>query len=231
MSAAPNLENNLPAAKRRLDNAISALIDPKPVVLDRDDGTKPITWLDPLLDQLLDAVSGQTGERSGGASTIPVWADILDEVNKISSKVAEWQPEWPMPDVSQDQPTPTVIARLQALGDRKWSVEDAPLVDSIAVQLEKFAVTIREKLTPEPVIYLMAPAPQTGAAACTACGTDYVWRKDAGDNDRRKRQPALRVTKDGCRCQNPQCGASWEPGQLRMLAAALGYPLPSGVLE
>jgi hypothetical protein len=107
-------------------------------------------------------------------------------------------------------------------------VEDAATVNGIADTLEAFQKRIKDKLNPEPVIYLMAPD-KPGAAACPACGTDYVWRPDPGDNNIPKQQPALKVTKDGCVCQ--RCHYSWEPGRLRMLAGALGYPLPDGVLE
>lgn len=220
---------DLPAARRRLEIAVSALIEPKPVTVHRDDDTTQITWLDSLFDQLLDAVSGQTGERSGGPSSVPLWADVLDDLTDIEKQVAVWHPEWPIPDISTDTPTPTVIARLRLIQARKWRVEDVALVEDIAAQIDVWVEKIQAKLNPEPVIYLMAPAPARGPASCTACGKDYVWRRDASDNGKPKRQPALRVTKDGCRCQ--ACGATWEPGSLRLLAAALGYPLPAGVLE
>lgn len=219
--------DNLPAARRRLDCAISALIDPKPIPIQRDNGTTTIEWLDSLYDQLCDAVAGQTGERSGGHSTTPIWADIIDTLNDIHKHITQWHPEWPLIDAMN--PTPPAVLRLQAIAQRTWTVEDTQHVETIAATLEGFAANITAKLSPEPVIYLMAPAPQKGAAACTACGTDYVWRKDPSDNNKPKRQPALKVTKDGCHCQ--ECKAAWEPGQLRMLAAALGYPLPQGVLE
>jgi hypothetical protein len=228
MPATVETNGDLPAARRRLRYAVDALIEPQPHIISRDDGTHPITWLDSLLDQLYDAVSGQTGERSGGQSSVPVWTDVLEVIAELAAKAAEWLPEWPQPDISTDHPEPAVIARLKALRAKKWTVEDANKVNGIADTLEGFAKRSREKLNPEPVIYLMAPN-TPGAAACTACGTDYVWRPDPGENNKRKRQPALRVTKDGCICQH--CHASWQPGQLRILAAALGYPLPDGVLE
>lgn len=231
MTAAPQDTpgGNLPAARRRLEYAISALCEPKPVTVHRDDGSTHITWLDSAYSQLLDAVSGQTGERSGGAASAPLWPDMLDIRKKIDKQVAKWNPEYPLPDVADDEPTPTTVARLWAINARKWRVEDVDLVESRTAIIDGWVKEIAEKLNPEPVIFLMAPSPAKGAASCTACGTDYVWRKDPSDNNKPKRQPALRVTKDGCRCQ--ACHANWAPGSLRLLAAALGYPLPAGCLE
>ena len=212
---------SLPAATTRLHNAINTLINPTPITIQRDNNTTETTWLDPPIQQLLDAITGQTGQRSGGTSTIPIWADILDEITRITTKLLQWQPETP----TQTNPGEHLIfSRLRALNERTWSVENTKHVNTIADQLEKTAATIRDKLTPEPVIYLMAPHPHKGPAACTNCGTKHVYRPDPSDNNKPKRQPALKVTKDGCKCQNPQCGATWEPGQLKVLAAALGYP-------
>ena len=228
MTAQPKTPD-LPAARRNLDYAISALIDPKPETVARDDGTTTITWLDSLYDQLCDAVDAQksTGWSQVGGNTTPIWAAALDQLDKIKKAVKDWWPEWPNPDPIN--PTDPTILRLQLLAQATWTVEDADHVNHIARRIETLTNEIREKLTPEPVIYLMAPGERKGAAACTACGTDYVWVKDAGDNNRRVRQPALKVTKYGCVCQ--ECGASWQPGQLRVLAAALGYPLAEGLLE
>lgn len=228
MTAQP-IEGDLPGARRRLDYAISSLIDPKPESIQRDDGTTTITWLDSLYDQLCDAVDAQksSGWSQVGGNTTPIWAAVLDLLNEIHTKVKDWWPEWPHPDPLE--PLPPTVLRLQLLNQATWTVEDAAHVNHIATCVDGFCDDIRKKLSPEPVIYLMAPGDQKGAAACTACGTDYVWVRDEGDNGRRVRQPALKVTKFGCVCQ--ECGASWEPGALRLLAAAIGYPLPSGVLE
>lgn len=224
---------DLPAARRRLEIAVSALIEPKPVTVHRDDDTTQITWLDSLFAQLLDAVSGQTGERSGGPSSTPVWADVLDLLKVIDKQVAKWHPEWPIPDISDDNPTPTTIARLQAIQARKWRVEDTDHVNDVASQIDVWVEAIHGKLNPEPVIYLMAPAPARGPAPCPACGKDYVWRPDASDNGKPKRQPVLKITGSAgcveCRCQ--ACQYTWDAYHLRMLAGAVGYPLPAGVLE
>lgn len=211
-------DGNLPAARRHLDNAVSALIDPKPHTLRRDNGTTEITWIDSLYDQLTDAVAGQTGARSGGRSSVPVWVDVVELLDAITATARDWYGD----------PTADTIACLVAVQSRNWRPQDTALMHKIADKLTGFADKIGELLNPEPVIYLMAPD-KPEAAACTACSVQHVWKKDPGDNNRPKRQPALKVTAAGCHCQN--CGATWEPGALRVLAAALGYPLPVGVLE
>lgn len=209
---------DLPGARRLLDKAVTNLVEEKPHTVHRDNGRTDTVWAPSLLEQLYAAKAGQTGERSGGQSSTPVWADILDLIDKIVAKVLEWQPEGK-----------SLCGRLRAINGRTWTVDDTPKVLAIARQLEQFATMIDAKLNPEPGVYLYAPPPSKEAAACTACDTQHVWRKDSGDNNRPVRQPALKVTAYGCVCQN--CGASWEPGRLRLLAAALGYPLPAGVLE
>lgn len=228
MTAQPTPDGHLPAARNRLDHAISALIDPKPHVIDREDGTKPITWLDPVYTQLRDAIAGQTGERSGRHTTSPIWTDVHDLITEIDQAVTKWHPNWPqMADPALDHTEPTIV-RLQALRARKWRVEDTDHVQQIAATLESFTTRAQDILAPEPAVYLTDPN-NPGPAACTACGTRRVWRKDPTNPAGRVMQPALKVTAHGCICQ--ACKTRWEPGQLRMLAAALGYPLPQGVLE
>ncbi|WP_396921645.1 hypothetical protein [Mycolicibacterium sp.] len=60
MSQPIETDGNLPAARNKLSNAISALIDPKPTHRQLDDGTNRIEWMDSLYDQLTDAVPGRT---------------------------------------------------------------------------------------------------------------------------------------------------------------------------
>lgn len=210
--------DDLPAARRHLDQAISALIDPKPHTIRRDDGTTEIVWLDPLLVQLFASVSGQTGAGSSVVvSTSPIWAEILDLIEKITSVVVGWEPEGS-----------SLYGRLRAINGHTWTVEETPHVESIAKTLDGYATQISDKLNPEPVVYLMSPD-TPDAAKCPACDTQYVYRDDPSDNSEPKRQPALKVTSDGCHCQH--CHYEWAPYRLRLLAAALGYPLPAGVLE
>lgn len=225
MSAAVQPYSDLPAARRALDIAISALIDPKPHTLHRDDGTTPITWIDSLYDQLTDAVSGQSGERSGRHSTSPVWADVIDLLNKIHAACAEWYPPWPHPDPIH--PTPTAIARLQALNDKKWTVEDTNRIRSIAGRIEGFSEDIRRMLSGERILFLYA-AQGRDLAPCPQCGESIIRRPD--NSGQTVRQPALQIKADGTtHCVNKQCRATWPNPQF--LARLLGYETPAGLCE
>lgn len=220
---------DLPAARRRLDYAISALIDPKPHTITRDDGSTPIEWVDSLFDQLCDAVSGQTGERSGGQSTTPVWADAIDLADEITAQVREWHPSFPQPDVSTDTPVPTVIARLKALQAAKWTVEATGHVDEIAKTVEVFCEDIRRLLSGERVLFVYA-AQGRDLAPCPQCGVSIVRRADRSGQT--VRQPALQIRSEGngtyvSHCVN--CRAAWPSPDF--LARLLGHDKLEGVLE
>jgi hypothetical protein len=213
----PAPDGNLPLALRELEDAIHALCSPLPRLIDNRLVHVPSRYL-----QLLDATEGEqsnTGGGGGSKSRPPCWLDALDALNEIDTAVSIWQPAF--------AGVPPTVGRLRCIQQRSWRPQDVRRIGQITAVVTEWATAIDALLNPEPVVYLMAPNPSTEPAACTACGTKRVYRKDS--TGERVRQPALRVTKDGCRCQH--CHASWEPGQLRLLAAALGYPLPAGVLE
>lgn len=79
-------DENLPAARIRLEDAVSAIADPKPrLVGDRT------TYLDPLYTQLVEAICGVTGERSGAnANTALIWPDAFDLKNDIDKRTRSW---------------------------------------------------------------------------------------------------------------------------------------------
>jgi hypothetical protein len=149
---------------------------------------------------------------------MPGWLDAFQLRDEIDQALAIWQPAY--------TGVPPTIGRLKCLQARPWRPQDTHQISQITTAILEWTADIDALLDPEPVVFLMAPH-SSEPAACTNCGTRRVYRIDSAGE--RVRQPALKVTKDGCRCQN--CHASWEPGQLRLLAAALGYPLPAGVLE
>jgi hypothetical protein len=210
-------DGNLPAARRRLEAAVWALVEPRTQWIEGKARHAPCLYL-----QLRDAVPGEQGNTRGQPrSVVPFWPDAMSLLDQIDTRIGIEQPMF--------KGVPPTVGRLRLIVARKWRPQDTRKVDQIADVIEQWVKEIDGLLNPEPSVYLYAAPPAIGAAACTACQTDYVWKPDPGDNGRPKRQPALKVTKDGCRCQ--KCHASWEPGQLRMLAAALGYPLPAGVLE
>jgi hypothetical protein len=228
MSAQPQSDDgNLPAARNELGNAISALIDPKPHTVHRDDGTTPITWIDSLYDQLSDAIAGQSGERSGRHTTSPIWADVVDLMTKIHTAAAEWHPEWPLIDVSGPNPQPATILRLQAIQARKWRPQDVPAIGQITKRLEGFAEDIRRLLSGERILFLYA-AQGRDLAPCPQCGESIIRRPD--NSGQIVRQPALQIKSDGTtHCVNKQCRATWPNPQF--LARLLGYETPAGLLE
>lgn len=207
-------EQTLPDAKRQLDDAIAALVDQQPITL----GRGQIGWMPGRYDQLCNAIGGETGARSGRThSSMPIWCDAHDLITLIDTSTAQWSPD-----------PSTVKFRYFELRARSWRPQDTGLVTDIAITTEQFAVRVDELLDPEPTVYLNDPN-EPVPAACTSCGTRRVHKPDPANPGKTVMQPALKITAAGCVCQ--KCRASWEPGQLRMLAAALGYPLPAGVLE
>ncbi len=210
-------DGNLPAARQRLGNAISALIDPKPETRQHDtDGTK-IEWLDSLYDQLCDAVPGGQGNGSSPPkSSPPMCIDAIDLLTSIRVKTSEWEPR-PNIDASGD-PGPIEIIRLKALDARLWRPQDCTHIATIATTIQGWCASIRELLTPERHWTLPNP--------CPACQTAIVYRKNSAGES--VRQPALQIGPNGCTCQN--CRYTWDPQHFAHLARVLGT-MPDGVLE
>lgn len=217
-------DGNIVAAMRRLDNAISALIDSKPTTRQLDDDSTRIEWLDPLYTQLVEAIPGEKKHRTGvSASQPPLWIDATDLLQKINSTVVSWEKNWPilLPSMwkfAYEDEYPT-IQRLRILSRRKWRPQDTSKVDSYAALLESWAEKIIDLLADTPKLTLPNP--------CPSCDTAIVYRHDsAGDLVRR---PALQIGANGCECQN--CHYVWAPEYFQHLANVLGYELPEGVLE
>lgn len=214
---APQSDGALIPAKQLLEDALHALCGPQSRLLHGK-----VLYIPSRYMQLRDATVGEqsnTGGGGGSKSRPPFWTDAFDLLAEIDTAVEVWQPAF--------SGTPPTVGRLHWIAQRKWRPQDVHQIGQITRAIAEWAAGIDALLDPEPVVYLMAPDPSTEPAACTNCGTRRVYRKDS--TGERVRQPALRVTKDGCRCQH--CHTSWQPGQLRILAAALGYPLPAGVLD
>ena len=217
-------DGNIVAAKRRLDLAISALIDSKPTTRLLEDGHTRIEWLDPLYTQLVEAIPGEKKHRTGvSTSQPPLWIDASDLLHKINTVVVSWEKHWPIPLPSlwpwaYDDEYPT-IQRLRLLNRRRWRPQDTSMVDSYAAMLESWAEKITDLLADTPKLTLPNPCPN--------CGTAIVYRHDsAGDLVRR---PALQIGAHGCECQN--CRYMWAPEFFVHLARVLGYELSQGILE
>lgn len=219
MNAAPNLEahegdGNLPLAKTRLGNAVSALIDPKPVHHDGD-----LHWVESLYDQLTDEIPGSQGNQSRVAqSSPPMCIDAAELKGEIDTAIAVWEPR-PVVDVSTDNVPSMTVIRLQSLGARGWRPQDVRAVNQIAGNIEAWCESIKALLNPPPKWHLPNP--------CPACDVAIVHRKNSAGET--VRQPALKIGPSGCICQN--CNHEWGPQLFQHLANVLGYKLPEGVLE
>lgn len=215
MMAAPVHEDgNLPAAKSRLAEAVSALIDPKPQL---DNGK--IRWIDSLYDQLVDEIPGSQGNASRvPQSSPPLCIDAAELKHEIDTATAAWEPR-PAIDASNDHLPPMAVVRLQALENRSWRPQDTRAVEQIAGNIESWCESIKSLLNPTPRWHLPNP--------CPACDKAVVYRKNSANET--VRQPALQIGPAGCVCQN--CHHTWAPEYFQHLAQVLGYQLPAGVLE
>lgn len=220
-----NVEHQLPAARTKLHDAISDLIDPRPQTTD----TGEIRWLDSLYDQLTDAVPGQFLGRSGlQKSQPPMWIDASDLLTEIDAAIRQWQPDThtflPIcPGIILTIPLPpnqpAAIHRLNLINQKRWRPQDTKLINSYANQLEGWVKRIDNLFAENHTKHLPAP--------CPACNIQTVYRTDAAGE--RVRQPALQITILGCECMN--CHHVWGPQLFMHLARVLGYRLPEGVLE
>lgn len=214
----PNEDGNLPAARQKLGQAISALIDPKPTTRTLDDGTHCIEWLDSLYDQLTDALPGGQGNATRTPqSSPPICIDAVDIMTRITTFTTAWEPR-PNIDVSGETP-PIAIIRLQTIDKRTWRPQDTQHIETITAEIEAWCEQIKTLLNPDKRWTLPNP--------CPACGTAIVYRRNSsGEN---VRQPALQIGPLGCVCQH--CHHAWAPQYFQHLARVLGYELPQGILE
>ena len=218
MTAPLESDGHLPAARQALANAISALIDPKPETRNLDNGQIRIEWLDRLHDQLTDATPGSQGNATRTPqSSPPVCIDAVDLLTHITHTTATWEPR-PHIDASQNNPEPIALIRLRALDTRTWRPQDTTHINTITNEITSWCNAIREMLTPQ--------RKWTLPAACPACGTKTVYRKNSADEVVRK--PALTIGPGGCECQH--CRAYWGPDKFVFLSKVLGS-LPENVLE
>ena len=215
----PEQDGNLPAARRKLSNTISQLIDPKPNNRTLDNGTNRIEWVDSLYDQLTDALPG--GQGNGGTipqSSPPMCIDAVDILTRIEKQAAQWHPR-PELDAADPNPNHISVIRLQQLDRRTWRPQDVEHIDTITTTINAWCEEIRALLNPQPKWTLPNP--------CPACDTAIVYRRNSAGET--VRQPALQIGPTGCKCQ--KCNHTWAPEFFRHLAGVLGYELPTGVLE
>lgn len=199
MNAAAQDEASLPLIRQNLRDAISALIDPQPVQLDH--GRR--TWVDPLFKQIQDAVSGQTGERSGtNVRRLPFWPAALDIHEDITSTVREWTRAQPR-SVDTEQ-------RLRGLYANTWRPQDAPQLAVWATKLDFWVGRIKEQLDPPLTVFLDDP--------CPLCGKEWVRRNVDGEM---VKQRALSIRGDDAAALCGNCRAMWQLDRLPLLGRML----------
>lgn len=218
----PEQDGALKPALQLLEDAIHRLCGPQSRMVEGKLYQIPSRYL-----QLRDATDGEQSNHGGGGgskSAAPHWTDAFVLKDEIDVAVECWQPAF--------SGVPPTVGRLVWIARRKWRPMDVSRIEKITKIVAEWAERIDALLDPEPSAFLYAPDKpgerrNTEPAACPSCNTSRVYRIDSTGDP--VQQPALKVTKDGCVCQ--KCHTKWEPGALRILAGALGYPLPAGVLE
>jgi hypothetical protein len=230
----------LPAALRRLEDAVTALVDERSAMsgladcvdcrMDRCPGHA--TWVDSWYDQLRDSLPGEQGGGHSGSprSLPPAWVDAVKMLMEIDTAVQLWQRD---PGVFDGDltpgrpPTPETVRRLRLIQARAWRPQDVDKIDDLTKNLEEWVAEIKVLFSTEPVRALWA-AEGGGFAACPQCGKTMAHKIDsAGD---RVQYPAMQVLVDGStRCM--ACKTSWGAEHAMWVCRMLGYPTPAGVLE
>jgi hypothetical protein len=214
-------DGNLAAARTRLENAVSAAIDPKP---EYDDGQ--VHWVDSRYSQVRAAVGSMRKGASSHAfaSQAPGWVDAMDLLRDIDRETAKQESRRQLYPYHSSLNTEL---RLQLIEKRGWRPQDVATMDEISAWLEAWAKRVETLFDPPPIKHLASP--------CPACNTRWVYHPDSSGerNDdgtpRLVRQAALQITTAGCVCT--KCHHTWAPEYFMFLAKVLGYQLPAGVLE
>lgn len=224
-------DGRLPEAKRRLEDAVSALVDPRQrMLLDK------LQWSDAWYMQLVESVPGDQGQNHNPhpTSVVPFWVDAVELLREIDTAVWCWQRD-PGPfdgDLSaQRPPTPETVRRLWLLEKSKWKVEDVRRINQIIEACNDWCKRIEELLNPIPTRTLWAADGSKTWAACPACGESFIYKRDPA-GDKPIRVPTLQMTDDMATvCVNRECGAEWGPQRALFLCKVLGYPVPEGVQD
>jgi hypothetical protein len=186
-------DGELRPALNRLEDAVSALIDPRPEVVDGK-----TRWTPSLYEQLRDSLPGQQSQGGRNSPNMGgAWIDCLLIVMQIDDTVSCWQ------RAGADTP-----ARLQLI-ETRWATtgrpQDVKSIDQISGILESWVSDIRNLLNPEPKLTPRVPCPE--------CGEKWIHSRDSGGD--LVRRPALHITGEGCRCGH--CRILWTPAQWGLL--------------
>lgn len=219
-------DGDLPAAKRRLADAVAALTDAQTAWIDH--GRKRRKYHAPsLLGQLVDLLGGEQGTGWNGApqSQPPVYVDAADLIAEIDVALTAWGCGLPELRAGVNS-----AARLHQLTERPWRPQDVRNIDQIAGICEQWAAQITTLLDPEHVKNIRTPN-GLDYACCPQCGNATTYRSDPADPGGKPiRVPALQfVAETGTTCII--CKTHWEPAHTLLLGQVLGFELPEGVLE
>jgi hypothetical protein len=185
----------LPLAKRRLSDAVAALVDPQPATING-----AYLFTDPLYTALRGSLRGSKSGRTGALRSAPCKVEILSWLIVVDQTVSGWEPG------------KTTLNRLHQHAARSFRPQDCALIDAHSGQLERWAVEGERLLADAPRVYLVG-------VPCPRCGAASSYHRSGGECIRR---PALRVSEDGCSCEG--CGAFWGPDRFHWLARLLGCP-------
>lgn len=202
------IERELPAARTKLHDAISNLIDPRPQTHDGH-----TAWISPRYHELRDALDSQRiGARHKPQSQPPAWLDAIDLLRTIDHRARQLEPQAPIAQCD-DYPT---VQRLRFHGIRTWRPQDVTMIVVVTNDLAGFTADI-DKLFAQPPKYLPDPCPH--------CNHLKATRTLDGETIR---TPALQITDTGANCLH--CHAHWEPDRLMFLGKLLGYRI-EGITE
>ena len=196
VTAIRNPDGPLALARRRLADAVHALVAPSPVW---DSGV--CRWSDSLYARLRVALAGTAPRKRAQMrrSKLPCRGDVLDLLLQIDTTVAGWEPHGK-----------TTVERLRQLAGHAWRPQDCDLISGYSGQLERWAVLATDLLAEQPKVSLQLPCPR--------CEARFAYRRDGAGE--RVRVWALRLSEAGCTCL--ACGGFWGPERFEWLARLLG---------
>ncbi len=198
-------------AKRNLDDAIDDLVGTRRGTIDTDTGYQ--TRIRPSrYQEIRDHLAGLQGTQMGSAarSMPPLWVDGHDWLNTVDATVRDW--------IGDGGPASTPD-RLYSLTGQTWRPQDVSTINRWTEHLVKWAHLADAYMDPEEIHRWDL------TAACPACGTKTVYRRDTGGDF--VRQSALTVTATGCHCQ--KCHTQWSPDQFQFLARVIGCAEIDGI--
>lgn len=225
MTATPAADTALIPARHRLQDAISALIDPRRIDLP----TGRHTWLDSIYAELADAVYEKHALGGGTTqSASPLWIDASDALQDIDRLACAEHPQHPgfAPqertqgrELAFEHPT---VLRLQQIDARKWRPQDTEHINQFATDLERLTLRAANLLSPSKHFGL------PGNPACPRCERDHI---DIVRDNEKIQLPALEIVMPDrgdpyCHCKTPACDGYWllrDWRETERLGLLLGY--------